>query len=204
MNRIEEKIKYAKNGFTAVELIVTMLIIPIIGGTSAASLIYVVQILIYMPADMNTKRIAEEIADTILEGDIPTRGLRYANAIMDASATQLTYSYGYPETVKYVRYSSSSNRVMVSTSQDNVAWTTAQAVPSNITSDIVVRDTAGGASIFSYYKADSSSPFTPNAGTLKDIRRVDLAIAVSSNSARLGGSDASFTVTSGVDIKQYN
>jgi len=190
-----------KRGFSLIELVVVMLLVAIIGGASSGSIMYVVQLFTYLPVQMQVRTTAHEVEDIIIEGDIDRRGLRYAKSIIDSSASQVTYSYGYPETAKYVRFRYNSSRIYVSTSLEGSTWTAEEAIPRNITSDISVQGKAAPSSVFTYYQTNNAQ-FTPG-NDVTYIKRIDVNIKVTSSAGSLKGEAASFAVSSGVDIKQY-
>ena len=150
---------------------------------------------------MQVRTTAHEVEDVIIEGSVDTRGLRYAKSIIDSSASQVTYSYGYPATIKYVRFRYNSNRIYMSTSLDNSTWTTEQAIPGNVTSDISVQPKGSQPPIFTYYQSNNVK-FTPG-NDVTYIKRIDVNIKVTSSAGGLKSQPASFTVSSGADIKQY-
>src|SRR3989338_5404810 len=88
--------KHNRKAFTLIELIVTVSIVAIMAAVMAGVVIYVTQLFVYLPREMKVKTIANEIIETVTEGESQKRGLRCSVQIQSASANQVDYAFGYP------------------------------------------------------------------------------------------------------------
>ncbi len=106
----------SRAGFSLIELIVTISVVAIIAGATTAIVAYITQLLIYTPREARARTIAHDIMETIIEGHTQKRGIRYATQVVDASSTQVTYTFGYPGNgdKRNMRFSFNSNKIELS------------------------------------------------------------------------------------------
>jgi len=201
-------------GFTIVELIVTVTIIAILASVTTGLIAYFMQVVMYAPREMKAKTIAQEIAESIIEGQTLKRGTRYASEIQDASATRFTYIFGYPgntdkRSMRF-RWDSAAKKIYCSytafgdaTSGPQPPYGQEEAVPYYTRGEISVTGrTANPSTVFTYFKQDGSV-WVNGIDPLTAIRRVEINIAVSTGSGLFQGGEGSFETTSGVEVKQY-
>lgn len=197
-----------KKSATIVELVIIIVVVAIIGATIAGVILHFIQLFIYSPRQLDTQKIAQELTYTMTEGDADVRGMRYTRSIIDANATQFSYTYGYPPTaanqlsVRF-RWDGANNQIHRSTSTDGGGnWSSESAFPYYIHSSTTVdgQDTAG--TIFTYKKADESA-WTPGVDIKTTIRRVILDINVKTQEGVFDDFEGSTDITSSVEIKNY-
>ena len=110
-----------KRSFTLIELVVTIVIIGILGATSAGMIASVTELFVYVPNYMKAITIANEIIDIMVEGDQIYQGLRFMNYIEGVSYTSdatklngIEYRVGYPTRVdkKRIEYFLTGGRIV--------------------------------------------------------------------------------------------
>ncbi|MDD5136288.1 MAG: prepilin-type N-terminal cleavage/methylation domain-containing protein [Candidatus Omnitrophica bacterium] len=186
-------------GFTLVELITTMVIIAILATVTAGIVVTLMQLLVYMPRDVNTRMVAESIAGQVLEGSPGARGIGYAVSINDAQDDRITYTVGYPSssdqyTVTFT-YNAGTDKVYM-----QIGSGSSSIIPYNAANNISV--TCPSNVFFTYYKKDGTSWSAGGTDTY-NIGRVEIAFTVVTGSGLFTQAQGSFTTTSGTDVKQY-
>jgi len=197
-----------KKGATLVELTIIILIIAIIGVTIGSTVISFVQLFMYSPRQLNTQQIATELIRTMTEGNQDARGIRYAMEVLDASATQFSYTYGYPTasdqlSVRF-RYDVSSDHIYKSTSTNGgSSWSSEIVIPYYILSETSIDGKDTASVIFTYKKA-SDANWVSGVDSLNDIRRVIISINVKTQTGNFYNLYGSTDITSSVEIKPFN
>ncbi len=194
-----------KRGATLIELIMVILVVTIIAATTSGVVLFFVRLFFYNPSQLETQRIGEILVHEIVEGNSDARGVRFARTILDASATQFSYTYGYPATVLSVRFrwDNTNDHIYRSTSTDTGStWSSETLIPPDLLTSTTIdgKDTAGV--IFTYKKADDSA-WTSGVDALGDIRRVVLGINVKTGTGSFDALEGSVDITSGVEIKGF-
>lgn len=194
-----------RKAVTLIELIITMLIVSIISAAVAGAVIFLVQLFIYTPRQLDTQKIAQELTYAMIEGNPDARGLRYTRSIIDASAVQFSYTYGYPSDVLSVRFrwDNGDGHIYRSTSTDGgTNWSAESVIPYYIAADTTIagKDTLGV--IFSYKKADDTD-WTFGVDPLSDIRRLIIAIRVKTATGSFSDFAGSTNITSSAEIKSF-
>jgi len=213
-------------GFTLIELAITISLLGILGSILAVMLVTTIQLFIYLPQEVRTAAAAYDLIDMMIEGDFEGRsdgavrnGMRYASAILDASADQFTYTMGYPSNTDKrnirLRRNSSAKKIYRSFtplgidpamppsyngSSSPLPGGTEAVLPINTGASLNV---SGGDAvpntIFKYYDTNGNE-LTPPFASYDNIRRVDIILTMRSGS---GKAEIIFGVTSGVDLQEY-
>lgn len=197
-------------GFTLVELIVTVTILAVMAGTTAGIVLSLLQMVVYLPKETRARLVAQEALYSFIEGDRGVMGLRYANMILAANSTSVSYRVGYPysgdirDVELALNGAKPQRRYTDLGSAGSGSYGSWETVPYYITPDINITGLSSGA-IFSYFKSDGTAwtaSGTPPTN-LHEIRRVDIGITVTTGAGLFKDWEASFRALSGVDIKQY-
>lgn len=199
-------------GVTLIELIVTVSIVAIITAATAGIIIYLMQLFIYMPRDIKTRAVADEIIYTMTEGESLKRGMRYSVQILDASPGQFSYTSGYPgnDDRRNIRFQLNNGKIYRYATDfgspldgPQPLYGPAETIPYYVSSDIVISGKgADPSAIFTYFKEDGSL-WVSGTDPLYKIRRVEIGMAVKSGAGIFRNWEGSFYTTAGVEIKQY-
>lgn len=198
-----------KKATTLIELIAVVLVLAIIGVTVVGAIIFFVQIFMYSPRQMDAQKIGQELSNIIIDGRLignqgqALRGVRYARAsqIIDATAQQFSYTYGYvsspapsPATgdqlsVRF-RWNAADKKIYNSYSTDGgTTWlapstglTGEDIIPYYLSSPantISIDDSAqsGTGAVFTYKKSGDAN-WVSGTDPLSSIRRVTLGVNV--------------------------
>ncbi|MBU2473956.1 MAG: hypothetical protein KKG91_04405 [Candidatus Omnitrophica bacterium] len=182
-----------------------MLIISIVAAAVAGAVIFFIQLFVYSPRQLDTQKIADELNSIIIEGNPDARGLRYTRNIIDASAVQFSYSYGYPAAALSARFrwDSGDGHIYRSTSSDQgTSWSAEGAVPYYISALTTIdgKDTPGA--IFIYKKA-LDADWISGVDALVDIRRVIINFNVQTATGNFDDWQGSTNLTSSAEIKSF-
>lgn len=196
-----------KSAVTLIELVITLVVLAVIGATIVGVVIFAAQLFIYSPRQLDTQKIAQELNNLILDGDQNVRGIRYARFIIDASAAQFSYTYGYPaatdgQSVRF-RWDSGDKHIYRSTSSDGgAAWSAETVVPYYISSADTIdgKDTSGV--IFTYKKANDAV-WVSGVDPLTDIRRVIISIKLKTGSGNFNDMQGYTAITASAEIKGF-
>jgi len=196
-----------KKGATLVELIMVLLIIAIIGATIAGAVIFFVELFMYSPRQMNTQKIAQELTATMIDGDSSFRGIRYTRSVLDASAIQYSYTYGYPTAANQLsvrfRWDATDKQIYRSSSTDGGAsWSSEDLIPYYISPDIVIDGKDTPSTIFTYKKAADAN-WTSGVDALTAIRRAIISINLKTGSGSTDDFQASYDFTTSCEIKGF-
>jgi len=196
-----------KKGTTLIELIMTFLIVIIIAATTSGIVIFFSQLFMYSPRQLDTQKIAQELTHTMFEGDENVRGLRYTRSVLDASAVQYSYTYGYPTAANQLsvrfRWDSGDDHIYRSTSDDGgTSWSAETLIPYYMQSDTAIdgKDSAGV--IFTYKKA-ADADWVSGVDALGDIRRVVMSININTGTGDFDDFQGSTDITPSAEIKDY-
>jgi len=196
-----------RKGATLVELIMVMVVVAIVGAAIAGAVVFLVQLFMYSPRQLDTQKIGGELTSIMIEGTSSIRGIRYSKSVIDASSTQFSYTYGYPtvdeELSARFRWNSGDSHIYRSTSTDGGSnWTTEAVIPYYITASTTVdgKDTAGV--IFTYKKA-ADADWVGGVDPLADIRRVIIGINVKTGTGSFDDFQGSSDITSSAEIKSF-
>ena len=190
---------FNNKGFTLIELVVTIAIIGILATVTAGIIVTLMQLFLYMPRDINTRMIAGDISQQVLEGYPGSRGIGYATSISTAQNNVFTYVVGYPTssdqyTVTFTYDTNADKIYMRISAGSNVT------VPYNASSNISV--TCPSNIFFKYYKNDGTS-WTSGGVDTYNIGRVEMTYTVVTGSGLFNQAQGSFTTTTGTDVNQY-
>ncbi|MFC1674544.1 hypothetical protein ACFL1K_01425 [Candidatus Omnitrophota bacterium] len=196
-----------KKGATLIELIIMILVLAIIGATISGTVLYFAQLFMYGPRKLDTQKIAQELANIIIEGDENVRGARYSRQVLDADATQYSYTYGYPAVANQLsvrfRWDATDKHIYRSTSTDGgSSWSSGSVVPYYMPSSITIDGKDAASVIFTYKRADDSD-WTPGVDPLTAIRRLILGISFTSGTGSFSNFEGFTDITSSVEIKGF-
>lgn len=201
------KIKKNESGFTLVELIVTTLVVAIIGASVVGIIIFFVQLFMYSPRQLDAQKIAQELENTIIEGNANIRGIRYAKTIIDASATQVSYTYGYPtntdgQSVRF-RWNAGDKHIYLSTSVDGgSSWSNEAEIPYYIPDAILIDGKTTPSVIFTYKKALDAN-WVSGTDPLSAIRRVIFSVSLKTGSGSFSSYQGSTNTTASAEVKGF-
>lgn len=197
----------SKKGATLIELVTVLLVLTIIGATTSGLVLFFVRLFYYNPDQLQTQKISQVLAHEMIEGNSDARGIRYTRNVIDASATQFSYTYGYPTEADEVsvrfRWDNTDSHIYRSTSTDGGSnWSSELVIPNYIpaTTTIDGKDTAGV--IFTYRKA-SDVAWVSGSDALTAIRRMVIGINIKTGTGDFDKLEGSNDVTSSVEIKNY-
>ena len=100
MSAIDRK-KSRKEGFTLIELIMTMVIVMVLAAAGVFIFSFLMQDALYIPNKLNVDMLASEVMDFIIEGDEQARGLRFNQAIQSIVANDVTFVNQQNQTIRY-------------------------------------------------------------------------------------------------------
>ena len=196
-----------KKAATLVEMIMITSVIAIVGATIAGAVVFFIQLFTYSPRQLDVQKVGERLNNIMIEGDQDTRGIRYTRNVIDASATQFSYTYGYPtlddqlsvrfrwdETVKHIYQSTSTNR--------GSSWSAETVIPYHMPSSITIDGKDTPSVIFTYKKANDAD-WVSGSDDLVDIRRLILSINTKSGAGNFANFQGAVDSTSSVEIKNF-
>lgn len=187
-----------KKGFTLIELITTALIISILAAVTGGIVATLLPLFVYLPNEIKSRMVSDDIARQVIEGRPGSRGLRYASSITTAQNNVLAYVVGYPSTTdKYTvtfTYDTTADKIYVKINSGSNA-----AVPYYAASGITV--TCPSNIFFKYYTA-AGAVWTAGGSDTYNIGRVEITYTVAGSGS--GSTQGSYTTTTGTNIKQYN
>jgi len=202
-------VKRCKNrkAVTLVELVILTLLVGVVGATFAGGVIFFVQLFVYSPHQLDVQKISQGLTFEIVEGNQDARGIRYARSVIDATAIQLSYTYGYPTSddqlsVRF-RWDPVTKHIYKSTSTDGGSIWSAEAVtpyhmPTSITID--GKDTP---SVIFTYKKDSDVDWTVGVDALTDIRRAIFSVNLKTGTGEFVNFQGATEITSSIEIKNF-
>jgi len=198
-----------KNGVTLVELVILILVVTIIGATMAGVVLHFVQLFIYSPRQLDTQKLAQEITWTMIEGNPDVRGMRFtrSSSIIDASATQFSYTYGYPTAANQLsvrfRWDSDDKHIYRSTSTDGGStWSAESVIPYYMPSAVSIDGKDTASVIFTYKKAGDAD-WVSGTDALNTIRRAIISINLATGSGDFADFQASYDFTTSVEVKGF-
>ena len=196
-----------KKGATLIELVITMVLLAIIGATLFGVIIFFVQLFMYSPRQLDTQKIGQELENIMIEGNQDIRGLRWTRVVLDASAAQFSYIYGYPtisdgQAVR-LRWNAADKKIYRSTSSNGGgSWSAETIIPvyllNNSSISIDGKDTSGV--IFTYKKAGDIA-WVSGTDALTDIRAVIISINVKTGAGSFANFQGSSNITASAEIK---
>ncbi len=200
------------SGSTLIELIVTITIVSILAAVSAGIIISVMQALVYLPREMKTRSVAAEIIDIMIDGQPQIRGARYAMQVQDASATQFTYTFGYPGNTekRNIRLQLNSGKIYryYTAFGDPIngpqpPYSSAELIPYYAGADVSISGQPGSPNtVFTYFKQNGSA-WVSGVDPLNAIRRIEINMLVKTGTGLFALWEGSFRTTADIEIRQY-
>lgn len=192
---------------TLIEMIITVLIIGVLAAVGSSSIVFLVQLFIYSPRQLDVQKVAETISNTVMEGNPDVRGLRYTRSVIDASDSQFSYVYGYPNPADQLsvrfRWDETTKHIYKSTRPSGSAiWSSEETVPYQISSSTTIEGKDTSTLIFDYKKAGDVD-WVSGTDALADIRRVILEIKVETGTGNFTNFQGASEVSSSAEIKGF-
>jgi len=196
-----------KKAATLVELMIITLVIAVMGATMAGAVVFFVQLFVYSPRQLDVQKVGERLNNIMIEGDQDARGIRYTRSVIDASATQFSYTYGYPVAANKLsvrfRWDAIAKHIYQSTSNDGGSTWSAEAVtPYHMPSSITIDGKDTPSVIFTYRK-DNDAAWMSGSDNLVDIRRLILNITAKSGAGNFANFQGATDFISSVEIKDF-
>jgi len=210
-----------QKGFTLVETIIVIVIIGILGRGFSTIMVPMMNFLFYFPESSRVNTAAADLLQTITEGDINVRGLRFTgppcsigggggggSTITAATTTSLTYNYADAEYCGSGAARTAHTVVLTIDTVNQVVTRTldggsAVNVPDYATtaSGIQFDPPGGGVNFFHYYDAAGTDlGATP---VVTSIYRVDINVIATSGSGKVTHDAGQIRLKTGVDIHRY-
>ena len=145
--------------FTIIELIMAIVIIATIAGSTSAILLFFMRNTIFLPSQMNAQQAADVAMDMIIEGDNRAKGLRFATGITSIRRSRDLVSFtnsGGRNILYRIRRGRLYRRI------DGGRW---EIIPYYATGDLRVTRQPGG--LFEFFDEDESTTSNPD-----DVRRI--------------------------------
>lgn len=196
-----------KKSASLIELIITILLVTIIGATIVGPVIFLVELFMYSPRQLDTQKIAQELTQIMIEGNQDIRGIRYTRTIIDASDTQFSYTYGYPTandqlSVRF-RWNAADKHIYRSTSTNGgLAWSTETIIPYYIPTTVTI-DGKDTPSVIFTYKKSNDGDWVFGLDDVTTIRRLIISINLNTGTGGFSALEGSTHITSSVEIKGF-
>ncbi len=196
-----------KKGATVIEAVVIMLILAIIGATVVGIIAFFAQLFMYSPRQLDTQKIGQELTNIMIEGNQDIRGIRYARNIIDASAAQFSYTYGYPMPTDQLsvrfRWDPLDKHIYRSTSSDGGSSWSPETVISYYTPSAVTIDGKDTAGVIFQYKKAADANWIYGTDSLVSIRRLIISVNIRTGSGSFTGMQGTSNLTASIEIKGY-
>lgn len=189
-------LKMQKRGFTIIEMIAVILLLAILAVAFSGIFFQVFNISMFLPKSANVNLVAQEIIDTVFEGDPEANGLRFASSIILADENEVTYNTFNDEEVD-IRYDASDERVYRS-----IDGGAEIAVPYFSSNAMDVKGQSAQSTIFKYYDGSSTELSVPVSDPT-EIAYVRVDIIVETGSGVVKEFDSRIEITGGCEIHQY-
>ena len=202
-------VKRCKNrkAVTLVELVILTLLVGVVGATFAGGVIFFVQLFVYSPHQLDVQKISQGITFEIVEGNQDARGIRYTRSIIDATAIQFSYTYGYPTSDDQLsirfRWDETTKHIYKSTSTDGGSiWSAETVIPYHMPASITI-DGKNALSVIFTYKKDNDVDWTSGIDALTNIRRVIISFNIKTGTGEFVNFQGATEITSSVEIKKF-
>lgn len=204
-----KQIKKDKRGTTLVELIVVISVIAIIASIAAGSIIFFAQLFMYSPRQLDTQKIAQELCNIMLEGNQDARGIRFARTVVDATASQFSYTYGYPTASEQLsvrfRWDPANKLIYRSTLIPGGAWSAEEIVPAYLsTRSAVIIDGKDSPGVIWTYKKANNIDWVSGTDSLSLIRRVIISLNIKTGSGSFASFQGWFNFSASAEIKGFS
>jgi len=179
------------NGFTLVELIMTMVIITILSVGGAYILIKMVQSAIYIPNKLNMDMLASNAMDLMTEGDVQVKGLRFSRSITAIAPYQVTFNNQDDQVIQY-NLNTIENKLYrsIDGGPDVIIPTYASAVE--------ISQSGKNGQLFLYY--DANDVITGDAA---DVRRIMISIIMMTGSGEFSQWQGKADLSSAIAVNQF-
>jgi len=179
-------------GFTFIELIMTILIVGILSTAGVFLLTYLAQNSAKVPSQLNMDMVAVELLDTMIEGDVQAKGIRFAQSITAIAQTQLNFVNQDGQAIQY-RLSGDKIYRKIDSQPEGV-------IPYYASSGVFVYGDSGR--VFRFYDANGVE-INPVSGDPQDVRRVGVTVIAQTTSGVVGDWDGRSQQSSSVTIYSF-
>ncbi|HOW59548.1 MAG TPA: prepilin-type N-terminal cleavage/methylation domain-containing protein [Candidatus Omnitrophota bacterium] len=181
--------KHAK-GFTILEVVMTILIIALLTVGSLHISKFVINNTFYLPSQVNADLTAASAMETMIEGDVLAKGLRFSKAVTTASPNQIIVTNQDDHTISY--------RLDVGLGKlYRKIDTGAEAlVPDGAASDMVLAGVSGA--LFTYYDANEAV-----TNTAADVRRIAINLIAQNGTGSSDNLEGMSQQSSSVQVNKY-
>lgn len=223
--------KRRSNGFTLIELVMTLVIVSVMASAFVSLFVPQIQLFLTLPATLRVQDAAEEMMCTIIEGHRRgnlARGIRFAEAL-PSSVAKLSavngITYADPDEIRYtyhdsnrvshaVRFYLDTNNNSMVRLVDNEAYSVLRIISSGgVRGTGGIQIFPGGANgdgndaIFRYFRADGTeltgfaNSVIPTAN-LSEINRVDIAYRANTGGSQISSYQSEVLKRSSVNVKR--
>jgi hypothetical protein len=186
-----------------------ILVLGIISATVSGVIMFFTQLFLYSPRQLDTQKIAQELGNMMAEGNQDVRGMRFTRTVLDASATQFSYIYGYPTLAEglsvRLRWSATDKKIYRSTSTNGgSSWSAESVIPAYLLNNTSLtldgKDTSGV--IFTYKKANNVD-WVAGTDAVSTIRRAIINIKMQTATGAFANAQGLSAYTASVEIKGF-
>ena len=185
-----------KAAFTLIELIMVIVILTIIAGSSAAILIYFTQNTLFLPNQMNVQQAADVAMDMMIEGDDRAGGLRFAEITAFADdSVQFTDAREQQVQFRRIATGGPTTRNRLERKIGKGPW---EVIPYYATGDLRVTRPTDGV-LFSFFNATEGT-----TTDLDDIHRIRINLLAQSGSGEIADWEGQMALSSSVKLYRFN
>jgi prepilin-type N-terminal cleavage/methylation domain-containing protein len=180
-----------QNGFTLIELTITILVIAVLSAGGAYIMTYLIQSAVYIPSKLNMDMLASDALTIMIDGDSQAKGLRFSRSVTDIQPYQITFINQDNQTINY-QLNTGTNKLYRS-----INGNPAVLIPYYIPSSGISMSGKNG-QLFLYY--DGSEVITANP---VNVRRIAVALIAMTGSGSFDQWQGKADLSSAVAVKRF-
>lgn len=180
-----------QNGFTLVELSITIMIIAILSAGGAYIMIYLIQSAVFIPNKLNMDMLVSDALTIMIEGDGQAKGLRFSRSVTDVQPYQITFINQDNQTINY-QLNTGTNKLYRS-----INGNPAVLIPYYIPASGISMSGKNG-QLFLYY--DGSEAITANP---VNVRRISVALIAMTGTGNFDQWQGRTDLSSAVAVKRF-